>query len=68
MTASLLSNDRVVPDFGANGGEPGACGRNLVMRADERTEELGFVASIAMRPGNVFIIGTPGGAGDSKAN
>ena len=68
MTASILSNNRIVPPFGADGGEPGACGRNLVIRADGRTEELGFVASVQMRPGDVFVIETPGGGGYGKAN
>ena len=63
MTASILSNNRLVPPFGAAGGEPGACGRNYVVRADGRQEELGFVASTAMHPGDVFVIETPGGGG-----
>jgi 5-oxoprolinase (ATP-hydrolysing) len=67
MTASILSNNRIVPPFGADGGGPGACGRNLVIRADGRTEELGFVASVQMRPGDVFVIETPGGGGYGKA-
>jgi 5-oxoprolinase (ATP-hydrolysing) len=68
MTASILSNNRIVPPFGADGGEPGACGRNLVIRAGGQTEELGFVASVQMRPGDVFVIETPGGGGYGKAN
>lgn len=68
MTASILSNNRVVPPFGADGGEPGACGRNLVIRADGRTEELGFVASVEMHPGDMFVIETPGGGGYGKAD
>ena len=63
MTASILSNNRVVPAFGANGGEDGMCGRNYVIRNDGREENLGFVASTDMRPGDVFVIETPGGGG-----
>ncbi len=63
MSASILSNNRVVPPFGMAGGEPGRCGRNYVLRADGRTEELGFVASTDMAPGDVFVIETPGGGG-----
>ncbi|HEY8554194.1 MAG TPA: hydantoinase B/oxoprolinase family protein, partial [Burkholderiales bacterium] len=63
MTASILSNNRVVPPFGMNGGAPGAPGRNYVLRADGRCEELGFVASVQMNPGDVFVIETPGGGG-----
>jgi 5-oxoprolinase (ATP-hydrolysing) len=63
MTASILSNNRIVPPFGVAGGEPGKCGRNYVIRTDGRQEELGFVASTDMQPGDVFVIETPGGGG-----
>jgi 5-oxoprolinase (ATP-hydrolysing) len=63
MTASILSNNRLVPPFGAAGGEPGRCGRNYVIRHDGRLEELGFVASTDMQPGDLFVIETPGGGG-----
>jgi 5-oxoprolinase (ATP-hydrolysing) len=66
MTASILSNNRIVPPFGAAGGEPGQCGRNTVIRKDGTQEELGFVASIDMQPGDVFVIATPGGGGYGK--
>jgi 5-oxoprolinase (ATP-hydrolysing) len=66
MTASILSNNRLVPPFGAAGGEPGACGRNYVIRAEGRHEELSFVASTDMHPGDVFVIETPGGGGFGK--
>ncbi len=63
MTAQILSNNRLVPPFGMAGGAPGACGRNTVLRADGSTETLGFVASVEMQPGDVFMIETPGGGG-----
>jgi 5-oxoprolinase (ATP-hydrolysing) len=63
MTASILSNGRVVPAFGLRGGEPGALGVNRVERSDGRHETLGHVASVAMEPGDVFVIETPGGGG-----
>jgi len=63
MTASILSNNRIVPPFGAAGGEPGKCGRNYVVRANGQHEELSFVATTAMQPGDVFVIETPGGGG-----
>ena len=63
MTAAILSNNRVVAPFGMAGGAPGQCGRNYVLRADGSREELGFVASTEMRPGDVFVIETPGGGG-----
>lgn len=67
MTASVLSNNRIVPPFGAAGGAPGACGRNHVMRSNGRTEELGHIGSTEMQPGDVFVIETPGGGGYGPA-
>ncbi len=67
MTASILSNNRIVPPFGAAGGEPGQCGRNLVIRQDGSQEDLGFVASTDMQTGDVFVIATPGGGGYGKS-
>jgi 5-oxoprolinase (ATP-hydrolysing) len=63
MTASILSNNRIQAPFGMAGGKPGKCGRNYVVRADGREEELGFVSSTEMYPGDVFVIETPGGGG-----
>jgi 5-oxoprolinase (ATP-hydrolysing) len=63
MTASILSNGRVVPAFGGDGGEPGALGINSVERRDGSVETLGHIGSAAMQPGDVFVIETPGGGG-----
>jgi 5-oxoprolinase (ATP-hydrolysing) len=63
MTASILSNNRIVPPFGTAGGESGKCGRNYVIRTDGRQEELSFVSSTDMEPGDLFVIETPGGGG-----
>lgn len=67
MTASILSNNRIVPPFGLAGGESGRCGRNYVVRADSSREELSYVASVIMQPGDVFVIETPGGGGYGSA-
>jgi 5-oxoprolinase (ATP-hydrolysing) len=63
MTASILSNGRVHGAFGMDGGSPGAPGINRVERADGRVETLGHIGSAEMRPGDVFVIETPGGGG-----
>jgi len=63
MTASILSNGRVVPAFGMEGGAAGALGHNRVERADGRIEPLGHIGSAQMQPGDVFVIETPGGGG-----
>jgi len=63
MTASILSNNRRVPPFGIHGGHPGACGKNYVIRADGRRQDLGFVASVELNAGDIFVVETPGGGG-----
>ena len=63
MTATILSNRRVVPPFGMAGGEPGQPGRNSVRRADGRVEVLGSTQSVQMGVGDTFVIETPGGGG-----
>ncbi|WP_050467982.1 hydantoinase B/oxoprolinase family protein [Herbaspirillum chlorophenolicum] len=67
MTASILSNNRIIPPFGAAGGEPGKCGRNYAIRNDGKVEQLSFVASTEMQAGEVFVIETPGGGGYGPA-
>jgi 5-oxoprolinase (ATP-hydrolysing) len=66
MTASIISNNRVHAPFGAQGGEPGARGRNAICRADGRVEELPHSATTGVEAGDVFIIETPGGGGYGK--
>jgi 5-oxoprolinase (ATP-hydrolysing) len=63
MTAAILSNNRLHAPFGMAGGAPGAKGRNLVLRADGRVEELGHIGKTDMAAGDVFVIETPGGGG-----
>jgi 5-oxoprolinase (ATP-hydrolysing) len=67
MTASILSNNRVVPPFGMAGGGAGACGKNYVVRKDGSIDKLGFVASTEVYPDDVFVIETPGGGGYGEA-
>jgi 5-oxoprolinase (ATP-hydrolysing) len=67
MTASILSSHRKVPNFGLEGGEPGALGRNAVIRADGRIEELSGTDKAEMQPGDVFLVETPGGGGYGQA-
>ncbi|MBI5163578.1 MAG: hydantoinase B/oxoprolinase family protein [Magnetospirillum sp.] len=63
MTAAILSNRRRIAPFGLMGGEDAARGRNAVERADGSVEELPGTARIAVRPGDVVVIETPGGGG-----
>ncbi len=63
MIASVLSNHRRVPPFGLAGGGAGATGRNRLVRADGRSEDLPAIATISVAPGDVLVIETPGGGG-----
>ncbi len=63
MTAGILSNRRIVPPFGLDGGAPGDVGRNRVERADGSVEPLGPTATASLRAGDAFVIETPGGGG-----
>ncbi|HWP18433.1 MAG TPA: hydantoinase B/oxoprolinase family protein [Burkholderiaceae bacterium] len=67
MTASILSNGREHPAFGLAGGAAGQPGRNRVLRADGTVEELGHIGSVEMRPGDCFVVETPGGGGYGSA-
>ncbi len=63
MTAAILSGHRRIPPYGLEGGASGALGRNSVERADGSVVELQGTDRIDMRPGECFIIETPGGGG-----
>jgi 5-oxoprolinase (ATP-hydrolysing) len=63
MRASILSNRRVVPPRGIEGGGDAMPGVNRVVRADGTVEELSATASVEMGEGDVFVIETPGGGG-----
>ncbi len=67
MTAGILSNGRKRGAFGVAGGQAGLPGINRVVRADGRVEELGHIGQVAMAPGDVFEIHTPGGGGYGPA-
>ena len=59
MSYSLITERRRHAPPGANGGEPGARGRNLL-----NGDELPPKATGALRPGDRLAIQTPGGGGD----
>jgi 5-oxoprolinase (ATP-hydrolysing) len=69
MTAAVLASHRVVPPFGAAGGEPGEIGRNWVERAGgERESSDSGRWQVEMKPGDTFVIQTPTGGGYGPAN
>jgi 5-oxoprolinase (ATP-hydrolysing) len=67
MTCAILANRRIVEPFGAAGGSNGKLGRNWVERTDGTVEEKGATARWDVKPGDIFVIHTPGGGGYGKA-
>jgi 5-oxoprolinase (ATP-hydrolysing) len=63
MEASILADRRRVPPFGLAGAAAGALGCNWVERANGGREEFGSTHTLAVGPGDVFVIETPGGGG-----
>ena len=66
MTAGILSGHRAVSTLGLNGGGDGLVGKNYVERSNGKVEELGGTATVEMNIGDVFVIETPGGGGNSS--
>jgi 5-oxoprolinase (ATP-hydrolysing) len=63
MEAALLSTRRTVAPQGLAGGEPGLPGRQRLITASGQVKELAGCFSIAVQPGDVIEIETPGGGG-----
>jgi 5-oxoprolinase (ATP-hydrolysing) len=68
MEAALLSTRRTVAPQGLAGGEPGLPGRQRLIAASGAVKELEGCFSIAVRPGDVIEIETPGGGGYGRAD
>ena len=63
MTVVVVASRRTVAPFGLAGGQPGAPGRQWVERADGTREDLSGTSRADLRPGDAFVIETPGGGG-----
>jgi 5-oxoprolinase (ATP-hydrolysing) len=63
VQVSLISGSRVVPPLGLAGGQPGQCGRNLLLHRDGSTQALAGCCSLELQPGDGIRIETPGGGG-----
>lgn len=59
---TLLAERRREPPWGLRGGEPGACGRDTLVRGGEE-RSLPSKGSVDAHPGDVLRIETPGGGG-----
>jgi len=62
-TVSLLTDRRTTGPWGAAGGDAGSPGRNTVVRADGREEELAGKGSWELAAGEAVRLETPGGGG-----
>jgi 5-oxoprolinase (ATP-hydrolysing) len=67
MRANILANRRRVAPRGLKGGADAQAGRNWVERTDGSVEMLTATASADVRPGDRFVIETPGGGGYGRA-
>ena len=64
LDVSILSQRRgPYPPYGVAGGQPGALGRNLLLKADGADEALPNRAQFLAQPGDILMIETPGGGG-----
>jgi 5-oxoprolinase (ATP-hydrolysing) len=63
MTVTTLAGHRRIPAFGMAGGQPGALGRNWVEHPDGTLTPMRGCDSVQVRPGDVFVMQTPGGGG-----
>ncbi|HUI24834.1 MAG TPA: hydantoinase B/oxoprolinase family protein, partial [Candidatus Kryptonia bacterium] len=64
LELSLLTGRRISAPYGLAGGAPGAPGRNRLLRAGTTMwQDLGWAAQLAVQPGDVLLIETPGGGG-----
>jgi len=66
LNVAILSERRVYPPYGLEGGEPGALGQNLYLKTDGSTIDLGGKNEIQVQPGDRIRILTPGGGGYGK--
>ena len=62
-TVTVISERRETPPWGLQGGAPGACGRNTLIRPGGEEETLPAKFSRRLEAGDVLRIETPGGGG-----
>ena len=67
-SVTLLSERRTSHPYGVQGGQPGACGQNTVLRANGAAKAVTAKARLELRPGDRLRIETPGGGGFGPAN
>lgn len=60
---TLISERRRFPPYGLNGGSPGACGKNVLIRHDGSEVDVPSKVSFRAEEGDVISVQTPGGGG-----
>ena len=69
LEVSMLTQRRVRPPFGLDGGEPGSVGKNQLKRAvDDNVIDLGSLVQVSVKARDVLTIQTPGGGGFGKGD
>lgn len=63
MHVAILSGYRRVAPFGLDGGAPGACGRNAILKRDGDVVCLDGCAAVDVEAGDAILIETPTGGG-----
>ena len=63
LTMSILSERRTLRPYGLYGGEDGKCGRNLLIKKNGISINIGGKCSILIASGDQLQIETPGGGG-----
>jgi N-methylhydantoinase B len=63
VTASLLTERRVIAPYGLHGGAPGVVGRNTLIGADGAETIMPGKGTLEIAPGQALRIETPGGGG-----
>ncbi len=67
MDLTVVSNRRIVPPYGAAGGEAGQPGRTWIERSDGTVDPMTSADIKPVRAGDVGCIETPGGGGYGRA-
>lgn len=67
VSATIMSERRVLPPYGLNGGLPGAKGRNSLERNGQLLELKGKT-SLDLQLGDILSVETPGGGGWGRGN
>lgn len=63
LSVAMLSQRRTQVPYGMQGGQPGAPGRNQLIKATGETIDLGGSFQIEVQPGDILRVETPGGGG-----